>query len=48
MPSTTIPNPNFTLPEPYYTSPEIFQEELQKIFYSKWIYVACEPDIPNL
>jgi len=38
---------NFTLPERFYTSTEIFNEELERIFYSKWIYVACEPDLPN-
>src|ERR1700712_497372 len=38
---------NFTLPERFYTSPEIFEEELERIFYSKWIYVACEADLPK-
>jgi glycine betaine catabolism A len=38
---------NLTLPAEYYTSNEIFNEELEKIFYSKWIYVACEADIPK-
>ena len=38
---------NFTLPSRFYTSHEIFQEELERIFYSRWIYVACEADIPN-
>lgn len=38
---------NFTLPARFYTSNEIFEEELERIFYSKWIYVACEADIPK-
>ena len=38
---------NFTLPSRYYTSNEIFQEELERIFYSRWIYVACEADLPK-
>ena len=40
-------DPNFTLPARFYTSLEIFEEELEKIFYSKWIYVACEADLPK-
>jgi phenylpropionate dioxygenase-like ring-hydroxylating dioxygenase large terminal subunit len=38
---------NFTLPSRFYTSTEIFNEELERIFYSKWIYVACEADLPK-
>jgi nitrite reductase/ring-hydroxylating ferredoxin subunit len=38
---------NFTLPPRYYTSNEIFEQELERIFYSKWIYVACDADIPK-
>jgi Rieske 2Fe-2S family protein len=38
---------NFTLPSRYYTSNEIFEEELERIFYSRWIYVACEADLPD-
>jgi Rieske 2Fe-2S family protein len=38
---------NFTLPSRFYTSNEIFEEELERIFYSRWIYVACEADIPK-
>jgi Rieske 2Fe-2S family protein len=38
---------NFTLPSRFYTSRDIFEEELERIFYSKWIYVACEADVPN-
>ena len=38
---------NFTLPPRFYTSTEIFDEELERIFYSRWIYVACEADIPK-
>ena len=40
-------DPNLTLPAKFYTSTEIFEEELERIFYSKWIYVACEADIPK-
>ena len=36
---------NFTLPSRYYTSNEIFKEELERIFYSRWIYVACDADL---
>ena len=38
---------NFTLPSRFYTSTEIFEEELERIFYGRWIYVACEADIPK-
>jgi len=38
---------NFTLPSRFYTSTEIFEEELERIFYSRWIYVACEADLPK-
>ena len=38
---------NFTLPSRFYTSTEIFDQELEHIFYSRWIYVACEADIPK-
>ncbi len=38
---------NYTLPSSFYTSTEIFEEELERIFYSRWIYVACEADIPK-
>src|SRR5688572_24252215 len=38
---------NFTLPSDYYTSNEIFEQELERIFYSRWIYVACEADLPK-
>jgi glycine betaine catabolism A len=41
-------DPDFTLPEQFYVSPDIFKEELEKIFYSKWIYVACEADLPKV
>jgi len=41
-------DPNFTLPASFYTDTDIFNEELQKIFYSKWIYVACEADLPKV
>jgi Rieske 2Fe-2S family protein len=46
--STTGFDPNFTLSERFYLSNEIFEEELEKIFYSKWIYVACEADLPKV
>ena len=40
-------DPNFTLPPRFYTSTEIFEQELERIFYSRWIYVACDADIPK-
>lgn len=39
--------PGFTLPSRFYTSSEVFEQELEQIFYSRWIYVACEADLPN-
>ena len=38
---------SFTLPARFYKSNEIFEEELERIFYSRWIYVACDADIPK-
>ena len=38
---------DFTLPQRFYTSSEMFEEELERIFYSRWIYVACEADLPK-
>ena len=40
-------DPDFTLPERFYKSTEIFEQELERIFYSRWIYVACEADLPK-
>jgi hypothetical protein len=45
--SLTGIDPNYTLPAQFYTSTDIFEEELEKIFYSRWIYVACEADVPK-
>lgn len=47
MSTIATTDPNFTLPSQFYTSNEIFQQELENIFYSKWIYVACEADLPK-
>src|SRR5699024_11317861 len=30
-----------------YTDPEIFQEEMEKIFYKTWVWVAHESEIPD-
>lgn len=30
-----------------YTDPAIFEDELKKIFYRKWVYVGHESEIPN-
>lgn len=30
-----------------YTDPEVYQEELQRIFYRSWVYVAHESEIPQ-
>ena len=30
-----------------YTDPEIFQEEMEKIFYRTWVWVAHESEIPE-
>src|SRR5699024_1715381 len=30
-----------------YTDPEIFQEEMEKIFYKTWVWVAHESEIPE-
>jgi phenylpropionate dioxygenase-like ring-hydroxylating dioxygenase large terminal subunit len=32
---------NFILPPRLYTSTEIFKEKLERIFYSRWIYITC-------
>lgn len=45
---STSHDPNFTLPAQFYVSNEIFEQELEQIFYSKWIYVACEADLPKV
>ena len=30
-----------------YTSPEVYQDELDRIFYRSWVYVAHDSEIPN-
>ncbi len=37
----------FTLPGKYYTSEDIYKEELDKIFYKRWILVGREEQIPH-
>ncbi|HWY34090.1 MAG TPA: Rieske (2Fe-2S) protein, partial [Nitrosopumilaceae archaeon] len=37
----------FTLPGKYYTSEDIYQEELEKIFYNRWLLVGREEQIPK-
>lgn len=36
-----------TLPGKYYHSQEIFEEELEKIFYKKWLFALRAEEIPN-
>lgn len=36
-----------TLPGKYYTSEVIYQEEMEKIFYQRWLMVGREEKIPN-
>lgn len=36
-----------TLPPYYYQSEEIYQEEIEKVFYKKWIFICREEEIPN-
>lgn len=36
-----------TLPGKYYHSEEIYKEELEKIFYQRWLFVCREEEIPN-
>ena len=31
-----------------YTDPEIFAEEMKKIFYRTWVWVAHESEIPGV
>lgn len=44
--STSI-NEASTLPGHYYTAEEIFQAELQRIFYERWVCVGREEQIPS-
>jgi nitrite reductase/ring-hydroxylating ferredoxin subunit len=30
-----------------YTDPEVFQEEMKRIFYRSWVYVAHDSEVPN-
>lgn len=41
--STTM----LTLPREYYQSESIYNEELEKIFYKRWLFVCREEEIPN-
>ena len=40
--------PAYSLQQPFYTDPEIYQRDLQKIFFSDWIYVCHTSQIPNV
>ena len=37
-----------TLPGAYYHSPEIYSQELEKIFYKKWLFALRAEEIPNI
>jgi glycine betaine catabolism A len=37
-----------TLPGKYYHSPEIYQEEVEKIFYTFWLYACRAEEIPSV
>ena len=39
--------PGFTLPRRYYTSPEIFESDIQKVFFTQWLYAGHESQLPN-
>lgn len=36
-----------TLPAHYYTSEEIFAQELERIFYNRWVFVGRQEEIPH-
>lgn len=37
----------FTLPREYYTSAELFELDMQKVFFTQWLYVGHESQIPK-
>lgn len=39
--------PGYSLEAPFYQSQEIFDLDMEVIFGGTWIYVGCEPDIPE-
>jgi Rieske 2Fe-2S family protein len=39
--------PGYTLEAPFYLSKDIFELDMEAIFGRYWIYVGCEPDIPE-
>jgi hypothetical protein len=36
-----------TLPREYFTSPELFAQELENIFYRRWLCVGRADQLPN-
>ena len=41
-----VPATMLTLPRRYYQSEAIYQEELEKIFYRRWLLACREEEIP--
>ena len=39
--------PGYSLEAPFYQNKEIFDLDMDVIFGRTWIYVGCEPDIPE-
>ncbi len=39
--------PGYSLEAPFYQNREIFDLDMDVIFGRTWIYVGCEPDIPE-
>jgi Rieske 2Fe-2S family protein len=37
----------FSLPRAYYTSPEVYELDMQKVFFTQWLYVGHESQIPK-
>ncbi|NJN87782.1 MAG: Rieske (2Fe-2S) protein [Leptolyngbyaceae cyanobacterium SL_7_1] len=45
--ATTLRPGAMTLPAPYYTCQEIFAQELERIFYRRWVFVGRQEEIPQ-
>ncbi len=43
----SITTPMLTLPREYYQSESIYREELEKIFYQRWLFVCRAEEIPE-
>ena len=46
-PAKTMSKGATPLSGPYYTAPEIFEQELERIFYERWVYVGRAEQIPD-